>query len=456
MNCHDTIAAIATPIGSAGIGVIRISGPEAFPIVSRMFGGDASNSTLFPTHTAHHGRLTDPVSGEVIDDVVLTVFRAPRSYTGEDVAEVSCHGSYAVLKAALSAILGCGARLADPGEFTRRAFLNGKLDLAQAEAVNDLIRSRTDGARRVALSQLDGALSDKLRLVNDRILGVVAAVEAAIDFPEDVPEPDWDWVRDEILAARESADALLASFVRGRVYREGLRMVIAGNVNVGKSSLMNALLRHARSIVTPVPGTTRDVIEENLEIQGIPIVAIDTAGLRTTEDEVERIGVELTRRSLVSADLVLLVLDACEPVADLSLLPDGARVIVVVNKIDLLSDGKAELVEIPAELQANTVVSTSAASGIGIEALEDAVARVATESGASSESALVSNARHQQALQAACDSLTRALQTASDTSMIDLLSVDLAAARNSIGSITGETATEDLLDRIFSEFCIGK
>ena len=306
MNSQDTIAAIATPIGSAGIGVIRISGPAAVEIALRLFGREDD----FPSHTARHGKLIAPDTGDVIDDVVLTIFRTPHSYTGEDVAEFSCHGGFAVLKAALNAILQAGARLAEPGEFTKHAFLNGKIDLAQAEAVNDLIRARTDGARKVALRQLQGGLSDRIREISGGILGVIAAIEAAIDFPDDVPEPDREWIRAQITAARDSIGCVLASFGGGRVYREGLRAVIAGGVNVGKSSLLNALLRHARAIVTPIPGTTRDIIEESLEIEGIPIVAIDTAGLRPTDDGIERIGVELARVSMETADLVLLVLDA--------------------------------------------------------------------------------------------------------------------------------------------------
>ena len=316
--------------------------------------------------------------------MVLTVFRSPHSYTGEDVAEFSCHGGIAVLKRALEAVLAAGARLAEPGEFTKRAFLNGKIDLAQAEAVNDLIRARTDGARRVALSQLDGALSGRVGAARDRILGVIAAIEAAVDFPDDVDEPDRAWLEAEIGAARESVEALLRSFNTGRVYREGLRVVIAGRVNVGKSSLLNALLRHARAIVTPIPGTTRDVIEESLEIRGIPIVALDTAGLRATDDPIERIGVELAERSLESADLILLVLDVSEGMrgedAELTERFREKPAIVVLNKIDLLPEGARGLVtkEYVERLgRSLPAVQTCASSGKGIEELEDAIASAA-------------------------------------------------------------------------------
>lgn len=453
MNSHDTIAAIATPIGSAGIGVIRISGPAAVDIASRLF----DHAGDFPTHTAHHGKLLSPDTGDAIDDAVLTVFRAPRSYTGEDVVEFSCHGGFAVLKAALRAIIHSGARLAEPGEFTKRAFLNGKIDLAQAEAVNDLIRAGTDAARKVALRQLEGGLSRRIREINDGILGVIAAIEAAIDFPDDVPEPDREWIIAQIADTRRAIDSVLASFGRGRVYREGLRVVIAGSVNVGKSSLLNALLRHARAIVTPIPGTTRDVIEESLEIEGIPIVAIDTAGLRSTDDEIERLGVERTHKSLETADLVLFVLDASAlPDMDVSHLPSSIPFIVVANKIDFV-DAAAALKSIRAKLgDSIPVIPTSAPSGAGIDDLEREIAHIALESHDTSESVLVSNARHHAALASARDSLDQALRTLDTAQMIDLLSVDLSAARNSLGTITGETATEDLLDRIFSEFCIGK
>ena len=460
MNTQDTIAAIATPIGSAGIGVIRISGLKAADIALRVF--NSGNVDSFPSHTAHHGTLINPTTQEPIDDVVLTVFRSPKSYTGEDVVEISCHGGSAILKSALTAVLNLGARLAEPGEFTQRAFLNGKIDLAQAEAVNDLIRARTDGARKVALRQLSGALSEKVREINRRILGIIAAIEAAIDFPDDVEEPASEWIESEIWFARNSIGELIFSFGRGRIYREGLRVVIAGKVNVGKSSLLNALLRHARAIVTPIPGTTRDVIEESLEISGIPIVAIDTAGLRATNDPVEKIGVELTEKSLETADIILLVIDASQGVSDednelLSRIKDKL-LIAVLNKVDLIEQSAAlKLENSVRELLENArIVQTCASSEKGIERLEDEITALASSSEISSESVLVTNARHQQSLTSAFQSLEQALVTIKNCEPIDLLSIDLLAARNSLGLITGETASEDLIDRIFSEFCIGK
>lgn len=455
----STVAAISTPIGAGGIGVVRISGPEAVEIVARVF----PNADRFESHTAHHGKVITPHSGEPIDDAVLTLFRAPHSYTGEDVAELSCHGGLTTLRAVLEAVLAAGARLAEPGEFTKRAFLNGKLDLAQAEAVNDLIRARTDEARRVALQQLDGALSTRIHAIGERVLGVLASVEAAIDFPDDVEEPDSAWLGSELHIALGAVEELRSTFERGRVYREGIRVVIAGRVNVGKSSLLNALLRHARAIVTPIPGTTRDTIEESLEIDGIPVVAIDTAGLRSTNDPVEQIGVELTRRSIESADIILFVFDISEGIADedveLTRQADGKPAIVVLNKIDLLPEEARgpEVKECCGRLgRSLPVVGTCASSGQGIGQLESEIAALVGAHGLGVESAAVTNIRHRHALDAAANGLTHALATLERAEPIDLLSVDLTAARDSLGLITGETATDDLLDRIFGEFCIGK
>lgn len=460
---NHTIAAIATPVGTAGIGVIRISGPSAIEIASRIFLTRGPRVEDFASHTAHHGALLDPQTSESIDDVVLTIFRAPRSYTGEDVAELSCHGGVAVLRAALDAAIRAGARLAEPGEFTRRAFMNGKMDLAQAEAVNDLIRSRTDDSRRAALRQLDGRLSEAVRSTSERLLGVIAAIEAAVDFPDDVDEPDREWMLAELRAVGSRLEDLLASFGKGRVYREGLRVVIAGRVNVGKSSLLNALLRHARAIVTPVPGTTRDLIEESLEIHGIPVVAIDTAGIRSTDDPVERIGVELSAEAVRSADLILLVVDVSEGIkqADVELLQQvrDRPVIGVLNKIDLLPEGARglETKEYAGRLGRRLpAVRTCASSGQGIEELEDAIAELVASHGLGSESVVVTNARHREALMSAFESLSQALATIEAHEPIDLLSGDLTAARASLGLITGDAVSEDLVDRIFSEFCIGK
>lgn len=461
MFADDTIAAIATPIGASGLGVIRVSGPGAFEVAKKVFRRRGAPLSAFKPRTALHGLLVDPSREEPIDEVILLAFAAPASFTGEDVVEISCHGGVAVLRSALNAVLNAGARLANPGEYTQRAFLNGKLDLAQAEAVNDLIRATADGSRRTALRQLSGGLSETLGDLRRRLMGVLASIEAAIDFPDDVDEPEADWVIAEIEKARDDIGRLRSSFQTGRIYREGLRVVIAGRVNVGKSSLLNALLKYARAIVTPIPGTTRDVIEESLQIHGIPVVAIDTAGIRQTDDPVEKIGVELTEQTMASADLILVVVDASEGMmtADEELLRniDTRRAILVLNKIDLLPEKVRGLVteEYVGRLGRSVpTVQTCAFSGQGIDQLEDEIARKAA--GAAVEDTVVTNIRHDRLLGSAYDSLEKALSSARAAQPVDLVSIDLTAATNCIGQITGETAAEDLIDRIFSEFCIGK
>lgn len=462
MAADDTIAAIATPVGAAGIGVVRISGPEAVAAAERIIAAPKQPVDSWRSHTAHHVTLVDPSFGEPIDEAVVTVFRAPSSYTGEDVVEISCHGGTAILRSVLGAVLAAGTRPAEPGEFTRRAFLNGRLDLAQAEAVNDLIRAKSDGARRAALTQLSGGLSRRVGDIRSSLLGLIASIEASVDFPEDVPEPAGERVTGGIRSAIEQIRALADSFKAGRIYREGLRVAIAGRVNVGKSSILNALLRFSRAIVTPIPGTTRDLIEESLEIRGIPIVAIDTAGIRQTDDPVEKIGVELTGRALASADLVLFVADISEGMIerDVELIQqiEDKPAVVVLNKIDLLSEKARGLVtkEYYGRLgRSFPIVQTCAFSGQGIDQLEEEIARAAA-AGLAPESALVTNARHQAALVSALESLFRAAEGAQSGEPLDLISIDLTAAVNSLGLITGESAADDLLDRIFSEFCIGK
>ena len=456
----DTICAVATPLGTSGIGVIRLSGPDALDIASKIF---STNIKQAPSHTLHHGNVIDPQNGSVIDDAVAAIFKNPKSYTGEDVVEFSCHGSLPVLKDILNLLLNSGARLAEPGEFTKRAFFNGKLDLSQAEAVNDLIRAGSDKAREIAVRQLKGSLSKIIKAASHQILGIIAAVEAAVDFPDDVDEPDSTWLISEISKVIEILDGLISSAHKGRIYREGLRIVIAGHVNVGKSSLLNALLRHSRAIVTPIPGTTRDVIEENLEICGIPVIAIDTAGIRDTIDPVEIIGVERSWESVETADIILLVLDINEGLtkSDLKVfdaVSNSKPVILVLNKIDKLSIHEQEEAkqQITQEISHPiTAVLTSAFTGDGIEDLENMIAAVSGDVG-ELESVTVSNVRHIQALTEASKSLKQALFTLELNQPIDLLNVDLTSARYNLGLITGESAAEDLLERIFAEFCIGK
>lgn len=458
-----TIAAVATALGPCGIGVIRISGPEAFVVAGRIFRGlTQSHPSDLPSHTVHYGSLIHPKSGEELDKVLLTVFRTPASYTGEDVAEISCHGGMVTVRKVLEAAFTAGAAPAGPGEFTKRAFLNGRMDLAQAEAVNDVIRAQTDESQRLAIRQLGGALSAEVSQITDGVLSILARIEASVDFPEDVEEPDYLELKSEVADLASKLDRLLSTSDRGRIYREGISMAIVGRPNVGKSSLLNALLRQSRAIVTAIPGTTRDVIEESINIKGIPVVAADTAGLREAADEVERIGIELTERTMSAASVVVVVLDATTDVTaeDLDII---ARVeglsIVVVNKMDAIPDIKqAELLEvISAHLDRADLVPISAASGHGIEELEETIAEMVLGGQIGlGEGAFVASLRHKEALISAKRSLESVFETLNQLLPIDLLSVDLIAARTSLGEITGDTASEDLTDRIFHDFCIGK
>jgi tRNA modification GTPase len=468
-SLDDTIAAIATPIGEGGIGIVRISGRDAFIISEEIFRPlSGIPISAMPTHTAHYGYAVDAVTEEVIDDGIITVFRKPRSYTGEDTVEISCHGGIVPLRRILESALRAGARLAEPGEFTKRAFLNGKLDLAQAEAVLDIIRARTDEALRLARQQFDGVLSTRIRMLREQLLGVMARIEASIDFPDDVDDMPRSQIADMISEISKHVAGLLDTADRGRIYREGIRVVIAGRPNVGKSSLLNALVRESRAIVTPIPGTTRDVIEESINIQGIPVRAIDTAGFRQTNDEVERIGVDRARAMVEQADLVLVVIDAGQGFTeeDKEVLSDvkDKRFIVVLNKSDLIRNSDAETLSAQVQdwIRENissdaSIVRTAAISNEGIIELENAIAeKVLSGSISLTNGAVVSNVRHRRALEEASTALRLALQSIHNDVPLDLITIDLRNALDALGAITGETVSEDIIDRIFSEFCIGK
>ncbi len=447
----DTICALATPPGRAGLGVIRVSGPQAFAILDAVtWRPNHTPCGKFAGHTLHRADVVQP-GGEVIDDVLLAVFHGPRSYTGEDVVEISAHGGTVPLGQILARLLQAGARAARPGEFTQRAFLGGKMDLAQAEAVGDLIAARTEEAYRLARRQSEGRLSRAVGEVRDGVLGVLARIEAVIDFPEDVGEMDAEAAGRELAAADRQVAALLATAGRGILYREGLQVVLAGRPNVGKSSLLNALLRTDRAIVTPTPGTTRDVIEETFSLRGLPLRLVDTAGLRETDDSVEQAGVARTRTSLDAADITLVVLDASqgETAEDSALrasLADRPH-LLVWNKWDLKPGADP-----PAE-----GVVVSAATGWNLAALEDALVVLALgDRGMEAEGTFVTHARHRQALESARTRLGQARATLAAGLPADFVSIDLRGALDALGEITGETAAEDVIAEIFSRFCIGK
>ncbi|HEU5228872.1 MAG TPA: tRNA uridine-5-carboxymethylaminomethyl(34) synthesis GTPase MnmE [Ktedonobacteraceae bacterium] len=474
---NDTIAAIATPPGSGGIGVIRVSGQDTFSLVQPLFRQPAGRSELPPSHQLTYGHIIDPATSEVLDEVLVAFMHAPHTYTREPVVEIQGHGGPLILRRILRAVLAQGARMANPGEFTLRAFLNGRLDLAQAEAVMDLIEAQTEAGQRLAMQQLRGRLSQQLQEVRHALLGIIARIEASIDFPEeDVPTPQYTELQPLIAHAQQQASALLLGSEQGRLYRQGLRTAIIGRPNVGKSSLLNGLLHTERAIVTPIAGTTRDTVEEAANVRGIPLHLIDTAGITPTEDLVEQIGVQRSRAAAESADVVLLVFDGSEPLTEQDRLvcaelrsmgfdsgPSAAAnassqkrsVIVVINKAD--REQRIELDEVRSLWTRSAFMHTSMLTNEGLPQLEEVIAEVVLAGKTLySESVLVTSTRHQEALRRVVEHLRASLVALEQELPLDFVSIDLRAAHHALGEITGETASDDLLDRIFSEFCIGK
>lgn len=477
-NTIESIAAIATPPGVGGIGIVRISGPEAFAIGRRIFHSSTLADEPPASHLLTYGHVVDPESGETIDEVLAAFMRAPRTYTREDVVEIHAHGGPLVLQRILELTFAAGARAAQPGEMTLRAFLNGRLDLAQAEAVMSLINAESDAGRRLALRQLQGDLSGRVQRARRDVLAALVRIEASIDFPEEeVPAPDPAELGGFIDEARAQISELLAGADRGRLVREGLRVALIGRPNVGKSSLLNALLRTERAIVTPIPGTTRDTVEERATIGGLVLHLVDTAGLTPSEDPVERVGVERSRAAARTADLLIFVLDGSAPLVDLDLrAAEELRTVQAAAQVEvdaataqavsvaplLLVLNKADLPAVVGDAEALALwpdaplVHTSTVTRDGIVSLEQAITQMALGGEAVAGDVLVSSARHRDALRRAAEHLAAAATTLDDGLPLDFVSVDLRAALESLGEITGETATGDLLDSIFAEFCIGK
>jgi len=462
MKFHDTIAAIATAPGEAGIGIVRVSGALARTIAAEVFRSPRGVSpTQLPTHTLTYGHVVDTTaSDEIIDEVLLGVMHAPRTYTGEDIVEFNCHGGTIPVTAVLDVVVKNGARIADPGEFTKRAFLNGRLDLAQAEAVAELIASKTDLSRKIAIEALAGKLSDTVNGLNDRLAALLAEIEASIDFPEE--DLDFMKVETQLEAARAvqtDLTALLETAAEGRLITEGANVAILGKPNVGKSSLLNALIGTTRAIVTDIPGTTRDTIEEMINIGGIPLKLIDTAGIRHTDDIIEQQGVERSKAVQDRAELCLMMFDASQPLndADLELLKtaQSSKAILILNKMDLpvVTSPTALLAHCPKK----RVVETVMPEGKGLDKLKAVVSEeLLGGEWVIGESPIVTNARHQAALRRANEGLDYAIESLENGMPPDLIAVDLRISLDGFGDIVGKTTTEDILDRIFSQFCVGK
>jgi tRNA modification GTPase len=465
VNLDDTIAAIATPLGEGGLAVLRISGAEALAIADKIFVPEGKNSTKpsnATTHTIHFGKIVR--DGKTIDEVLLAVLRAPRTFTREDTVEISCHGGILPAKLVLDAILQNGARLAEPGEFTRRAFLNGRIDLAQAEAVADLIHSRTELALEAANEQLAGKLSQRINRLRDDLLHTLAHVEAHIDFPDEDIAPD---TKEQLLKRLEDGVTFIAELLRtaneGQILRRGIRAAIVGRPNSGKSSLLNQLLGRDRAIVSAIPGTTRDTIEETANIRGLPVVFIDTAGLRETRDEIEVEGIRRSRQSLAQAELILHVLDGGQPLTreDQTYFAEfaGKKRILVRNKMDLPAQWEWPP-KFDGALDGSSLtppVTVSCITGQGIESLKDAIKESVWSGEVRAEMLQVMiNSRHQDALNRARVAARRSIDALRGDATLELVALDLRIAVAAVGEIVGKTTTEDLLDSIFSQFCIGK
>ena len=455
----DTIAAISTPPGEGAISIVRMSGEEAVSIAQKVFSG--KDLTQAKSHTINYGHIVDPKTHEEIDEVMVSLMLAPKTFTREDVVEINCHGGIVATNRILQLLLVNGARLAEPGEFTKRAFLHGRIDLTQAESVMDLIRAKTDRSMKIALNQLDGNLSHLIDSLRKDILDVLAQVEVNIDYPEydDVEEMTTKLLKEKAIEIKQRIEQLLKTASQGKIMREGLATALVGRPNVGKSSLLNHLLHEDKAIVTDVAGTTRDVIEEYVNVSGVPLKLIDTAGIRETDDKVEKIGVERSKKAIEQSDLVWLVLNAAESLTkeDLELirLTNDKKRIIILNKTDL--EEKLDRKEL-AEISENApVYATSILKNEGVEALEEAISKLFFNGIENSQSTvMVTNARHVALLKKAQNSLDSVLEGISSGMPVDLVQIDMTEAWNLLGEITGESYEDELLDQLFSQFCLGK
>lgn len=454
----DTITVISTAPGEGAIGIIRLTGEDSFKISQEIFVPKNSKHEYFEDKKMVYGNIVD--GSDIIDEVLITFMYGPKTYTKEDMVEISCHGGVVPLQRILKLVLKKGARMAEPGEFTKRAFLSGRLDLAQAESVMDLISAKTGKGFDVAFSQLSGELSNKINTLRDKLVEVMAHLEVCIDYPEeDIEEITYPEVIENFDFIKAKIEALIKSGETGKIIRDGLSTVIVGKPNVGKSSLLNALLKEKRAIVTDVPGTTRDVIEEYLNIGGVPLKIIDTAGIRETDDVVEKIGVEKSKEFFNKADLVIFVLNSNEKLSeeDRSIMEfiHEKKAIIIINKTDL--DMQIELDEVEAAVGSKRIIKTSITNEHGIEDLEKAIVEmVYGGSVKANDNSYVSNVRHMDALERAFESINEALAAANNSMPYDFIQVDLKNAYEYLGEISGDTIEDDLVTKIFSNFCLGK
>lgn len=458
----DTIAAISTPMGEGAIAIVRLSGEESFLIAEKIFKSVSGKKiSQEPTHTIHYGHIIDPETNEVAEEVMVSIMRGPKTFTKEDVIEINCHGGLVSVNRVLQICLKNGARLAEPGEFTKRAFLHGRIDLSQAEAVMDLIRSKTDKAMNVALGQMEGRLSKLIQKLRQELLETLAQIEVNIDYPEydDVEEMTHKMLKEKAFYVKREIEKLLQTSQQGKILREGLSTVIIGRPNVGKSSLLNSLVQENKAIVTDIPGTTRDVIEEYVNVRGVPLRLLDTAGIRETEDIVEKIGVERSRQVLKEADLLLLVLNFSDELTkedeDLFEVVKDMDVIVIVNKTDLPQ--KIDMNRVEQLAKKHKLIATSLIEEQGIEELETAIADLFfTGSIESTDMTYVSNSRHIALLNQALMAINEVIDGNDIDTPIDILQIDLTRTWEILGEITGDTVHESLINQLFSQFCLGK
>ncbi|MDR1773878.1 MAG: tRNA uridine-5-carboxymethylaminomethyl(34) synthesis GTPase MnmE [Clostridioides sp.] len=469
MYIDDTITAIATAPGEGGIGIIRISGPKSLEVAESIFKSNSGKKiSEYKARTLIYGKIVDKridtdnnsYTESVIDEVLVAYMKGPNSYTAEDVIEINCHGGIVSVKKILELVLSKDVRLADRGEFTKRAFLNGRIDLSQAEAVIDIINAKTSKSHEVAQGQLEGSLSKKIKDLRFKVTELLAQIEVAIDFPEeDIEFITYKELKEGATNLRYQIEKLYDSSESGKILREGLKTVIVGKPNVGKSSLLNLILGEKRAIVTDIPGTTRDVIEEFVNIRGIPVRIIDTAGIRETEDVVEKIGVEKSKESIQSADLVITVLDYSNDISDedIEILKtvDKSKTIVLLNKTDL--DKKIDIAQIDKYVNTDNIIEISALNNIGIEKLEEKIEKLVYKGNVKNNSEIViSNSRHKDALEKSLRAMEDAINSINQALPLDFVEVDLKNVWDYLGYINGDTVKEDLLDTIFSNFCIGK